>query len=220
MNIEIEDVVRDAAPGLKVVTVEADVHNHPTDPELREEILRLASEVKGKYQLADINKRPAIAGTRQAYKALGKEPNRYRPSSEALCRRIVKEMDLYFISNLVDAINLISIASGYSIGGFDVDKIEGDILRLGSGRDGEEYTGIGRGELNIANMPVYRDLKGGIGTPTSDHERTKLDLSTTRLLMCINIYREEMPAEETVELTKRLLNRYCGAENVKITVYE
>lgn len=220
MNIEIEDVVRDAAPGLKVVTVEADVHNHPTDPELREEILRLASEVKGKYQLADINKRPAIAGTRKAYKALGKEPNRYRPSSEALCRRIVKDMDLYFISNLVDAINLISIASGYSIGGFDIDKIEGDLLRLGSGREGEEYTGIGRGELNIANMPVYRDGRGGIGTPTSDHERTKLDLSTRHLLMCINIYREEMPVEETVELTKRLLDKYCDAENIKVNIYK
>lgn len=220
MNIEIEEVVRNAAPGLKVVTVEARVNNQPTTPELRDEILALASEVKSRYQIADINKRPAIAATRQAYKALGKEPNRYRPSSEALCRRIVRGMDLYFISDLVDVINLVSIASGYSIGGFDVDKIDGDTLRLGAGREGEEYTGIGRGELNIAHMPVYRDRTGGIGTPTSDHERTKLDLNTKRLLMCINIYGEEMPAEDTVALTERLLKQYCGATDIKVKLYE
>ena len=129
-------------------------------------------------------------------------------------------MELYFISNLVDVINVISIASGYSIGGFDVDKISGDTLRLGSGRENEEYTGIGRGELNIANMPVYRDEIGGIGTPTSDHERTKLDLDTRRLLMCINIYGEEMPVDETVELSTRLLSQYCEATNIKVTIYE
>lgn len=220
MNIEIEEVVRNAAPGLKVVTVEARVTNQPTTPELRDEILALASEVKSRYQIADINKRPAIAATRQAYKALGKEPNRYRPSSEALCRRIVRGMDLYFISDLVDVINLVSIASGYSIGGFDVDKIDGDTLRLGAGREGEEYTGIGRGELNIAHMPVYRDRTGGIGTPTSDHERTKLDLATKRLLMCINIYGEEMPVDETVALTERLLKQYCGATDIEVKLYE
>ncbi len=220
MNIEIEDVVRNAAPGLKIVTVEAAVVNHPTAPELRQEILDLASDIKNRYQIPDINKRPAIAGTRLAYKSLGKEPNRYRPSSEALCRRIVKGMELYFISNLVDAINLISIASGYSIGGFDIDKIEGNTLSLGSGREGEEYTGIGRGDLNISCMPVYRDRIGGIGTPTSDHERTKLDLSTRRLLMCINIYEEEMPVADTVVLTERLLREYCEATDIKVTIYE
>ncbi len=220
MNIEIEDVVRRAAPGLKVVTVEADVQNHPTAPQLLQAIKDLATEIKSRYQLTDINKRPAIAGTRRAYKALGKEPNRYRPSCEALCRRIVKGMELYFISDLVDIINFVSIASGYSIGGFDVDKIDGDTLRLGAGQEGEEYIGIGRGDLNIAYMPLYRDKIGGIGTPTSDHERTKLDLSTKRLLMCINIYEEEMPAADTVALTERLLKEYCNASNIKVTTYE
>ncbi|MCM1504828.1 MAG: phenylalanine--tRNA ligase beta subunit-related protein [Muribaculum sp.] len=220
MNIEIEEVVRLAAPGLKVVTIEADVKNHPTTPQLRQEIQELASKVKSKHQLPEINKRPAIAGTRRAYKALGKEPNRYRPSCEALCRRIVKGMDLYFISDLVDITNLVSIASGYSIGGFDGDKIDGNTLWLGVGHEGEEYAGIGRGELNIANMPVYRDNIGGIGTPTSDHERTKLDLSTKRLLMCINIYEEEMPADETVALAERLLRQYCDASDIKVTIYE
>lgn len=220
MEIKIEPIIRQAAPGLKVVTIEADVDNSPTPQALIDDLQAAAENIKSTYELSTINKRPAVAATRKAYKALGKEPNRYRPSSEALCRRIVKGMGLYYINSLVDLINVVSIASGYSIGGFDVDKISGDTLTLGSGRDGEDFEGIGRGQLNIASMPVYRDMTGGVGTPTSDNERTKLDLTTKRLLMCINIYGEEMPAEETVELSKSLLKKYCNATNLQVKLYE
>ena len=220
MEIIIEPIIRQAAPGLKVVTIEADVDNSPTPQALIDELQAAAEKIKSTYELSMINKRPAVAATRKAYKALGKEPTRYRPSSEALCRRIVKDMGLYYINSLVDLINVVSIASGYSIGGFDVDKISGDTLTLGAGREGEDFEGIGRGALNIASMPVYRDMTGGVGTPTSDNERTKLDLTTKRLLMCINIYGEEMPAEETVELSKSLLKKYCNATNLLVKIYE
>ena len=53
-----------------------------------------------------------------------------------------------------------------------MDKIAGGSLVLGGGREGEIYHGIGRGELNIAGLPVYRDAVGGIGTPTSYEERS------------------------------------------------
>ena len=109
-------------------------------------------------------------------------------SGEALCRRILRGISLYQIDTLVDLINLVSIRYGYSIGGFDADKIQGDTLVLGIGKSGEPYEGIGRGELNIEGMPVYRDAMGGIGTPTSDNERTKLEAGTTHLLTIINGY--------------------------------
>lgn len=219
MEILIEDVIKEAAPSLEVVTVEADVDNVATDDELWQLLLAEGERVRATYAMADIARRPAIAATRAAYKALGKEPNRYRPSSEALCRRLVKGMELYRINALVDIINLISVRSGYSIGGFDADKIEGDRLRLGAGSEGEPFEAIGRGELNIASLPIYRDAVGGIGTPTSDNERTKLDISTRRLLMCINIYGVEMSADDTVELTRELLERYCNARNICVTHY-
>lgn len=217
MNLEIEEVVSNIAPGLQVIMIEADVTNSPTTPQLKEELESLAAKIAATYELPDINKRPGIAATRAAYKALGKEPNRYRPSCEAMCRRIVKGMGLYYINNLVDLINVLSIASGYSIGGFDADKIEGDTLRLGAGREGEPFEGIGRGVFNIHCLPVYRDDAGGIGTPTSDNERTKLDLDTTRLLMCINIYGEEMSPADTEALAIDLLKRHAAARNIKVT---
>ena len=67
------------------------------------------------------------------------------------------------------------LSKDYSIGGFDADKFVGDTLTLGVGRAGEPYEGIGRGLLNIEGLPVYRDAEGGVGTPTSDNERTKND---------------------------------------------
>lgn len=220
MIIEIEDSIREAAPALKVVQMEADVTNVPTTEALKSEFEALMADVQGRYEMPDINKRSGIAATRAAYKALGKDPNRYRPSCEAMCRRIVKGMGLYYIDNLVDLINILSIRTGYSIGGFDADKISGDVLRLGVGREGEPFEGIGRGELNIHGLPVYRDAVGGIGTPTSDNERTKIDLGTRRLLMCINIYGEEVPLAETVELARRLLSDYVSARNVTVQVIE
>ena len=165
--------------------------------------------------MADINKRPAILATRQAYKALGKDPNRYRPSSEALCRRIVKGMDLYQIDTAVDLINLVSLKSGYSIGGFDTDAIVGD-LTLGVGEADEKFEAIGRGLLNIEGLPVYRDSIGGIGTPTSDEERTKITAATTKLLMIINAYSGEKGLRETVDDSIHLLKKHLDAQNIEI----
>lgn len=220
MNIKFEDEIRAAAPGLRVVTIEADVDNKATSEELWDLIVRAGGDMRSVLEISDINKRNGIRATREAYKRLGKEPNRYRPSSEALCRRVVKGMELYRINALVDIINLISIQSGYSIGGFDYDRIQGDTLTLGVGREGEPFEAIGRGELNIANMPVYRDAVGGIGTPTSDNERTKLDIDTKKLLMCVNIYGEEMPIDDVVALTTSLLEKYADAKNISIKIFQ
>ena len=121
---------------------------------------------------------------------------------------------MYQIDTLVDLINVVSIQSGYSIGGFDANKIQGETLVLGIGKAGESYEGIGRGELNIEGMPVYRDAVGGIGTPTSDHERTKLGLETTHLLSIINGYSGKNGLMDAADFMVRLLKEYASAENV------
>lgn len=118
------------------------------------------------------------------------------------------------IDTLVDIINLVSIRSGYSIGGFDADKIVGG-LELGVGKEGEIYHGIGRGELNIAGLPVYRDGVAGVGTPTSDEERTKIEMSTTSLLMILNGYSGKEGLLEAGGYSVDLLKRYVSAVNVE-----
>lgn len=216
IEIEISERVRAGVPELKVLKIAAKVVNGPTSAELIELMQRKAAEFQARMQVADINLRPGIAATRAAYKTFGKDPNRYRPSQEQLMRRIVNGKELYFISNVVDVFNYVSIVSGYSIGAFDATKIAGNRLTLGVGESGEPYEGIGRGVLNIEGMPVYRDEVGGVGTPTSDNERTKISLDTTDLVVTVNMYGEEMSAAEVEALARTLLETYCGAEDISV----
>ena len=128
--------------------------------------------------------------------------------------------DLYQIDTLVDLINLASIAYGYSIGGFDADRFVGDTLTLGVGREGEPYEGIGRGLLNIAGLPVYRDAEGGVGTPTSDHERTKITLTTTHVLVLVNGYDgNEQQVVATARYMQELFRKYAASDGGTLTVY-
>ncbi len=219
MNFEIEDIVAEAAPELEVIVLEAEVDNPPTSDALWDEITAASAAIRRDYPMEAVNKRPAIAATRRAYKALGKEPNRYRPSAEALCRRCVKELELYRTLTIIDLINLLSIETGHSIGGFDRDALVGDTLRLGRGRQGEPYEAIGRGQLNIDGLPVIRDAVGGIGTPTSDNDRTKLSEATKHLLMTINMYGSDMPATQVEQRAIELLEQYAAARNITINRY-
>lgn len=219
MLIKFDPTISSRLPRLRVVTIEATVSNHPTDEILSAVVEDAERQVVQRWTLDEIKSRPAIAATRQAYKTLGKDPNRYRPAADALCRRVVRGLGLYRVNALVDIINVLSLLSGYSIGGFDADKFDGDVLTLGVGQKDEPYEGIGRGLLNIEHLPVYRDNTGGVGTPTSDNERTKLDLSTTRLFMTVNIYGLEMDPGEFVALTRELLSRHCGATDFVVKEY-
>ena len=214
-NISISEEIATACPDLHVLALSCDVCNSEPDERLWQEIADEEKAVRETVKLEQINKWLPIQATRQAYKRLGKDPNRYRPSSEALRRRILRELPLYKVDTLVDLINLVSIRSGYSIGGFDVDKIAGGSLVLGVGREGEIYHGIGRVELNIAGLPVYRDAVGGIGTPTSDEERTKIGLDTTHLLMIINGYSGLEGLEAAGKYAVGLLSKYVSAINME-----
>lgn len=219
IKIYVSEDIRLHCPDFVGTAVIANVRNSQPSPALWEEIDRFITDYRKRYTIDSIKAMPAIQATREAYKRCGKDPSRYRPSSEALVRRTLQGHDLYRVSTLVDLINLASIAYGYSIGGFDVDKIcaanDGNTktLTLGIGQEGEPYEGIGRGPLNIAGLPVYRDAIGGIGTPTSDHERTKLSLETTQLLAIVNGYdgnRETTSACAT--FIQQLLQRYADSD--------
>lgn len=215
LEIKFSDKIKDSFPDLKVLQIEAEVKNSETSDELWEDILKASEELKSKFSLGELNKRISIDATRQAYKKLGKDPNRYRPSAEALGRRIIQGKGIYRLSTLIDIINLVSIKTGYSIGGFDSSKITGNTLTLGAGSSEDVFNAIGRGLLNIEGLPVYRDETGGIGTPTSDEERTKIGNDTTHLLMLVNIYGEEVDANETETLIKDLLNKYTFLKDYK-----
>ena len=220
MNIIVSQEIESVCPTFVGAAVEAQVVNTLYCAELWDEIHALEERFRSELTTESLKQLPGIAATRNVYKACGKDPSRYRPASEQLIRRMLQGKELYQIDTLVDLVNLASIAFGYSIGGFDADKFVGDTLTLGVGREGEPYEGIGRGIINIAGLPVYRDAEGGVGTPTSDHERTKMTLSTTHLVVLINGYDgKEARVTDNARFIQELLKKYCHSDGGSITLY-
>lgn len=125
-----------------------------------------------------------IVATRAGYKALGKDPARYRGSAEALLRRVIAGKGLPRINNVVDVINLVSVESRMPIGLYDLEHVQGDIL-FRAGRAGETYKGIGKYDLNLEGLPVFCDAIGPHGSPTSDSERTMVTSATKRVIAII-----------------------------------
>ena len=220
MRIIVSQEIESVCPAFVGAAVEAQVVNTPYSKELWDEIHALEDRFRQELTTESLKDLPSIAATRRVYKACGKDPSRYRPASEQLIRRMLQGKELYQIDTLVDLINLASIAYGYSIGGFDADKFVGDTLTLGVGREGEPYEGIGRGMLNIAGLPVYRDAEGGVGTPTSDHERTKMTLSTTHLVVLINGYDgNEQRVADNARFIQDLRCKYAKSDGGTVTLY-
>ena len=210
MKIIVSEEIKAVCPQFVGACVEADVVNSTYSEELWKEIRQLGEELREELTTESLKNIPSIAATRHIYKKCGKDPSRYRPASEALIRRMLQGKELYKVDTLVDLINLASIRYGYSIGGFDADKFVGDTLTLGIGRQGEPYEGIGRGQINIAGLPVYRDSEGGVGTPTSDNERTKITFATRHLVVLINGYDGNRDRVcQNAEYICKLLEKYC-----------
>jgi DNA/RNA-binding domain of Phe-tRNA-synthetase-like protein len=220
-KIVVSEEIKSVCPEFVGLAFEAQITNTPFSEELWKEIEKVGEDYRKRLATDSIKDITSIAATRRIYKLCGKDPSRYRPAAEALIRRILKGQDLYRIDVAVDLINLASMVYGYSIGGFDADQIVGNVLSLGIGQKDEPYEGIGRGILNIEGLPVYRDEVGGIGTPTSDHERTKITLDTTHLLVLINGYDGN---EENIvrcgEFIQDLAVKYLMATNSKILIYK
>lgn len=220
MNIIVSEEIEKVCPGFVGAAVEADVVNSEYNAELWAEINDLGEKYKAEYTTETVKTISGIEATRRVYRACGKDPSRYRPAAEALIRRMLQGKELYQIDTLVDLINLASIAFGYSIGGFDADKFVGDTLTLGIGHEGEPYEGIGRGMLNIAGLPVYRDAEGGVGTPTSDNERTKIELSTRHVLVLVNGYDgNEAQVKANAEYIIQLFEKYAQGKNCTFSIY-
>ena len=221
MNIVVSQEIESVCPDFIGAAVEAQVVNTEFCAELWNEIHTLEARFRQELTTESLKEQPSIAATRHVYKACGKDPSRYRPASEQLIRRMLQGKGLYQIDTLVDLVNLASIAYGYSIGGFDADKFVGNTLTLGIGKEGEPYEGIGRGMLNIAGLPVYRDAQGGVGTPTSDNERTKMTLQTTHLVVLINGYDgNEQRVLDNARFIQNLLRKYCQSDGGTVTIYK
>lgn len=208
MLVRIDPTLKQALPDFRVgvMSFYADVFQNE---DLIAYIRKLESEIQQKYTLADCLTIPNILAGRNGYKTLGKDPSRYRLAVESLYRRIVKGNPLYNINNVVDLGNVLSLLTQRSIAVLDYDKIVGDEILIRIGRD-EPYEGIGRGSLNIENIPVYCDQMGPFGSPTSDTERTMITEQSKHILLFIISFNGEHNIQEDMNLAMDLYQKYAN----------
>lgn len=214
-EVFINPELKSRCPSLKLGCIEANVLVASSGDGLLSEIHQGLEILQRGLVIEEISKIPAIEASRKAYRACGKDPARYRLSAEALLRRVVSGKGLYQINNVVDQLNLVSVTSGFSIGGYDLDKIQGNI-GFGIGHPDEPYAGIGKGDLNIENLPVFRDEAGAFGTPTSDSQRTQVRYETTRFLMILIDFESSDLLEPAMEMAVRLLKEHCQGRQIKL----
>ena len=214
--VKIDETLKERCPDAALGLLQAKVAVAP-DPEEFLALLNGKIAELSEVELSQANKRDKIQTTRKAYKALGKEPNRYRSSAEAMCRRIAKERGLYYINNVVDINNYLSIKSGYSMGTYDLAKTKGDI-RWMRAPEGTAYRGIGKDVLNIEFLPVLFDEEGPFGNPTSDNDRTMITDATEDLLLGYYAFdgAEDLPA--LLSEAKDLLEKYAGGREFETEI--
>ena len=183
---------------------------------LKKDILKKTKDDIFDYGVTDI---PNIKESRAAYRAFGKDPSRYRVSSEALIRRIGQGKGLYQVNTVVDVNNLISIRSGFSVGSYDAARI-GEELTFRIGREGETYKGIGKDQVNIEHLPVLADEAGAVGSSTSDSERAMITEEAQEVLTLIYSFSPGDELERALEYGKEYLEKYAGAADVESWIAE
>ena len=216
-GFSIKEEIRQLFPDIHVALMSGTVENTEYNTSLWEEISTTMDRLRPDLSMENIREIQAVKYGKSAYRLLGKDPNRYRISAEALLRRISKGKLLYQINSLVDILNLVSISTGITIGGFDADKIIGDVS-LGIGRENEDFQAIGRGELNIHRLPVYRDQMGAIGSPTSDCVRTMMTTDTHNFMMIITGFYGDDGIEHCLKQLKMLTEKYIFGRDFDINI--
>ena len=213
MNITIEDSLHRLFPQLTLGSVQALVKVKPSNEAHKNDMLQICKTLADVITSESIRRMPVVEITKNAYRKMGKDPNRYRPSAESLLRRVASGKGLYFVNNVVDVLNMVSIQTGFSICGYDAETIEGNIS-FGIGLKDELYEGIGRGVLNIENLFVFRDKKGAFGTPTSDSVRTMVTEKTEQFLMIFPSFEPVAELDKTLQLSSLYLEKYVEASNI------
>ena len=133
MNIRIDASIRDKWPEFHVaaITMSVRVYENPFVTELIESYQDM---YQSEYDITDVVTMPIIKDGRDAYKAFGKDPSRYRLAVESLIRRIVKGNTLYRINNVVDIGNVLSLEARKSVAVLDKERISVAFVARAGGR--------------------------------------------------------------------------------------
>ena len=211
----IDPALKRTCPRITLGFVCAQVKVQEQSAALLEQMKQREAEIRRLPEPRAILESQKILATRSGYKALGKDPARYRGSAEALIRRIISGKAFPQINTVVDIINLVSVESRLPIGLYDLAHVQGDMV-FRVGRAGETYKGIGKYDLNLEGLPVFCDAQGPHGSPTSDSERTMVTLATTQVAGILISFGGSEGLQDSSERMVALFSQYAEGRDSQI----
>jgi DNA/RNA-binding domain of Phe-tRNA-synthetase-like protein len=217
VDVIICEELKKICPKITLGCIQAHVDVESSSDSLWKEINDYCEVLKKEIHIEELASLPRIKEGREIYKKLGKVPSKYRVSSEALIRRILQGKGVYKINNIVDINNLISLKSKFSVGSYNIENLHNPISLM-IGKKNEQYKGIGKGHINIENIPVLTDSIGSFGSPTSDSERAMITNNASEILMCIYSFSGETDIDEFLKYGKELLERYSNGKDIEIEI--
>ncbi|HXJ04272.1 MAG TPA: phenylalanine--tRNA ligase beta subunit-related protein [Candidatus Acidoferrum sp.] len=215
--VTIDAELREKCPRVALACVAAEVETGATPDGLDRELRMCEEKILKLTEPKVVLESAAILATRAAYKALGKDPARYRGSAEALVRRVIAGKGLPRINNVVDVINLVSVASRLPVGLYDLAHVQGNIV-FRAGRVGETYKGIGKYDLNLEGLPVFCDALGPHGSPTSDSERTMVTEATRRVVAILISFGGTETLRRWGEEMTELLQKHASGKDIEVEI--
>src|SRR6202521_658944 len=219
MNVTIDPKLKTKCPRTALGCVTAQVEAGASPAALLEEMKARENEIQKLPFPRGVLASPEVEATRMAYKALGKDPARYRGSAEALMRRVVAGKGLPQINAVVDVINLGSVGRRLPIGLYDLAHVTGEIV-FRAGLAGETYKGIGKYDLNLEGLPLFADAAGPHGSATSDSERTMGRAETKKVLTVIISFGGTEGLERWAQRMSALLTQHAAGQDLKIQIIQ
>ena len=185
MQLQLDDSLRNRIAGVTfgMVTIRG-VTVSERDDRLWSHIETLRQRLASEFMLERLAENAHIVAVRGLQKSFGFDPTRYRPSSEALLRRVLKGQGLHQVNSAVDVNNLCSLEWLLPMCIYDLRNVKGQ-PRVRIGEPGEQYPGIGRQMFQAENKVIIADESGIMGSTVSDSERTKVTTATTDILLAI-----------------------------------
>lgn len=179
--------------------------NPGSGPELMELRKEIGEEARSKWKLETLSQDPTVSGLRRLFRQAGCDPTRYRPSSEALIRRILKGEDIPEIHPLVDLNNCLSVKLAVPCCVMVEEALEPPYM-LRAGRPGESYLSM-RGPFSLEGKPLLCDSNGPLDAPITGSEKVKVRGDTKSAWLVAYLPREVLPAAKAetalVQLVKR-----------------
>ncbi|MGM0837902.1 MAG: B3/B4 domain-containing protein [Bacillota bacterium] len=207
MRVTLESTVKELIPNAKFGIIFYEDITIGSSPQMLKGRIRLFQESLNidllEKEMKDI---PGIMEWRSVFKHTGTDPSRYRPSVEALYRRIKKGQFLEPFNSAVDLNNFFSLKYEIPLGIYDVTKINGDIS-ITVGEAESTYEGLNGREISLKNMVHTKDATSSFGSPFVDSKRTAITEATTSAVHIIYL-KPSMDKAECQEMLDAILKMF------------